>query len=148
MASRGMSGLGAVICSWEDEGGVTFSDLTRSNYWATKSMFFWIFRARRKQRSFGKKQSSDLDHSFNGLWKPRESSLCCPKPNLPPCATMVQHNLQEPAWNPHCLKSRRVANFHLATFARHLLLGKTWITGFHLDYRLPFMRSFAQVCDG
>ena len=33
-----MSGLGAVICSWEDEGGVTFSDLTLSNSWATKTM--------------------------------------------------------------------------------------------------------------
>ena len=35
-----MSGLGAVICSWEDEGAVTFSDLTLSNYWATKTCFF------------------------------------------------------------------------------------------------------------
>ena len=66
-----MSGLGAVICSWEDEGAVTVSDLTLSNSWATKTMILWIFRARRKKRSFGKKQSSDLDHSFNGLWKPR-----------------------------------------------------------------------------
>ena len=65
-----MSGLGAVICSWEDEGGVTVSDLTLSNSWATNSMICWIFRARKK-RSFGKKQSSDLDHSVNGLWNPR-----------------------------------------------------------------------------
>ena len=35
-------------------------------------MIFGIFRARRKKRSFGKKPSSDLDHSFNGLWKPRD----------------------------------------------------------------------------
>ena len=63
--------MGAVICSWEDEGGVTFSDLTLSNSWATKTTIFWIFRARRKKRSFGKKQSSNLDHYFNGLWKPR-----------------------------------------------------------------------------
>ena len=54
LASRGMSGLGAVICSWEDEGGVTFSDLTLSNSWATKTIIFWIFRAWRKKRSFGK----------------------------------------------------------------------------------------------
>ena len=66
-----MSGLGAVICSWEDEGGVTVSDLTLSNPWAANAMISWIFRARRKKRSFGKKQPSDLDHSFNGLWKPR-----------------------------------------------------------------------------
>ena len=51
---------------------MTFSDLTLSNSWATKNIIFGIFRARRKKRSFGKKQSSDLDHSFNGLWKPRD----------------------------------------------------------------------------
>ena len=55
LARRGMSGLGAVICSREDEGGVTVSDLTLSNPWATKTMVFWTFRARRKTRSFGKK---------------------------------------------------------------------------------------------
>ena len=38
LASRGMSGLGAVVCSWEDEGGVTVSDLTLSDSWATKTM--------------------------------------------------------------------------------------------------------------
>ena len=54
---------------------MTFSDLTLSNCWATKNLIFGIFRARRKKRSFGKKQSSDLDHSFNGLWKPREEIL-------------------------------------------------------------------------
>ena len=64
--------MGTVTCSWEDEGGVTFSDLTLSNSWAAKNMFVGIFRARLKKRSFGKKQSSDLDHSFNGLWKPRD----------------------------------------------------------------------------
>ena len=70
LASRGMSSLGAVICSWEDEG-------TLRNTWATKTTILWIFRARRKKTSFGKKKSSDLDHSFNGLWEPRDSG--CPK---------------------------------------------------------------------
>ena len=50
VASRGMSGLGAVICSWEDEGGVTVSDLTLSNSWATKTTVFWIFRGRRNRQ--------------------------------------------------------------------------------------------------
>ena len=72
LASRGMSALGAVICSWEDEGGVTFSDLTLSNSWATnKTCFFGYSGPGAKKRSFGKKQSSDLDHYFNGLWKPK-----------------------------------------------------------------------------
>ena len=99
-----MSGLGAVICSWEDEGGVTFSDLTLSNSWATKTMIFLIFRARRKKRTFGKKQSSDLDHSFNGLWKPREQLVCGNKTmgetneNQPKIECCVSNKLT-PTWN-------------------------------------------------
>ena len=33
---------------------MTVSDLTLSNSWATNTMILWIFRARRKKRSFGK----------------------------------------------------------------------------------------------